>query len=111
MAGGNEAFVAEMVGIFVRTLQQGREDLNHAMAQDNRDAAAQVAHRLLPSVSSMGLKDLQLLLEHLEEDHTRQPSEAWKQCILRINGEAELILSELSSFEQASSQPIHPTPR
>ncbi|PPK87717.1 PAS domain S-box-containing protein [Neolewinella xylanilytica] len=63
---GDETFVQKMVGIFVEQMPVSLQEICQALAQKDYPSVAQVAHRIKPSIDSMGIGQLEGVAKDIE---------------------------------------------
>ncbi|MGB3798987.1 MAG: response regulator, partial [Lewinella sp.] len=66
LSRGDEDFVMSMVGIFVDQTPPALEEIREAMAVRDYECVGKTAHRIKPSIESMGIEELQGVAKEIE---------------------------------------------
>jgi CheY-like chemotaxis protein len=77
IADGNDAFVIEMIEMFINKTPMALEEMTENFRKQNWDEIRKIAHRIRPSYGYIGMSDIQntlLKIETLSEDH-RDPEQ------------------------------------
>lgn len=68
IGGSDEKFVAEMIGIFINTTQQGISEIETALQKNNFTTVAGQAHKIAAPCLHMGAMKLHALLKKIESE-------------------------------------------
>ena len=67
LGNGDEKFVQEMIGIFIRTTTEGMDEIEKAFKKNNYNAIAEYTHKLSPPCRHMGADELYKVLRSIED--------------------------------------------
>jgi PAS domain S-box-containing protein len=76
MSGGDQEFVKMMAELFMNTTPPLLEELLQASNSKNWELACKVAHKLKPTIESMGIKPGTLIIKEIEQLAKQQPETA-----------------------------------
>jgi HPt (histidine-containing phosphotransfer) domain-containing protein len=68
MSGGDEAFMAKMIRLFIDTVPQNVKELLAATNTQNWEQVSKLAHKLKSTVDSMGIKCIRDDIRQVESD-------------------------------------------
>ena len=66
ISGGDKAFVAKMVQLFVDTIPQTMHDMEKSAAEQQWEATGKLAHKMKSTIDSMGIVSLKAEIRALE---------------------------------------------
>ena len=75
IADGNDAFIVEMIEMFLNKTPQALEEMNTYFQEQNWQELRQIAHRIKPSFTYIGLPDIQKTLAEIERLTIDPPQE------------------------------------
>lgn len=75
IADGNDAFIVEMIEMFLNKTPQALEEMNSYFQEQNWQELRQIAHRIKPSFTYIGLPDIQKTLAEIERLTIEPPQE------------------------------------
>ena len=67
LSGGDEKFVKQMLFSFIETTEKGLNELKEAVAKQQWESAADIAHKIQPPCRHIGAMDLYKLLNKIEK--------------------------------------------
>jgi HPt (histidine-containing phosphotransfer) domain-containing protein len=72
IAEGNDAFVIEMIEMFLNRTPQALEQMNECFQKQNWEELRKIVHRIKPSFAYVGMQDIQSKLASIENwNYTR----------------------------------------
>ena len=66
IADGNNAFIIEMIEMFLQKTPEALEEMNASFQKQNWEELRLIAHRIKPSYSYVGLPEIQIMLSEIE---------------------------------------------
>ncbi|MBP6334864.1 MAG: response regulator [Bacteroidia bacterium] len=96
IADGNDAFIIEMLEMFLNKTPQALEEMNNCYKQNNWDELRQIAHRIKPSFAYIGLSETQNTLAEIEKlsENAEQPEKVGK-LMYEVGSVCENVFSQL----------------
>lgn len=79
VAGGNAEFIIEMIDIFLQQTPGYVSGLNGAIAEKDWKRIAEIAHKIKPTLTFMGLNDEQVQMANIE--HQAREQKAYEEIV------------------------------
>ncbi len=96
IAEGNEAFMIEMIEMFLHTTPEALEHMDECFKKQNWEELRLIAHRIKPSFAYMGLADTQKMLAEIETcSDSKTNLEKIPQLISNVHRSSESAFKEL----------------
>jgi HPt (histidine-containing phosphotransfer) domain-containing protein len=97
IADGNDAFIIEMLEMFLNKTPQALEEMNTYFKEQNWQELRQIAHRIKPSFTYIGLPDIQKTLSEIERMTIETPQEPQivNDLLVRVDQVSCSIFSQL----------------
>lgn len=97
IADGNDAFIIEMLEMFLNKTPQALEEMNTYFKEQNWQELRQIAHRIKPSFTYIGLPDIQKTLSEIERMTIETPEEPQivNDLLVRVDQVSCSIFSQL----------------
>jgi HPt (histidine-containing phosphotransfer) domain-containing protein len=101
---GNDAFVIEMIEMFLNKTPQALEEMNECFKNQNWEELRQIAHKIKPSYAYIGLKDMQATLSIIEtwndtEDELQLVTDMMKKVETGTQNAFKQLRDELSGMK------------
>jgi len=94
LTNGDEAFIREMLGIFIKTTPSTISNINSSLKEKNYSSVGDHAHKLKSSIQILGDKNLHDLVREIEKTaKTTNNSTELEPLIEELNNEILLLLS------------------
>jgi HPt (histidine-containing phosphotransfer) domain-containing protein len=98
VSNGDEKFVKEMISIFIRTTDEGINDMEKAIEENNLKAIADMAHKIAPPCRHMGATSLLNYLNAIENAIRNSDEKVdIKELVMKAKKEKEILISELKA--------------
>lgn len=98
VSNGDKKFVEEMIAIFIRTTEEGINDMETAAKENNLKAIADMAHKIAPPCRHMGATTLLGYLNTIENAiRTSDKSVDIKELVEKAKKEKDVLISELKT--------------
>jgi CheY-like chemotaxis protein/HPt (histidine-containing phosphotransfer) domain-containing protein len=99
LSGGDDQFVKQMLVSFINTTQKGMKDMQEALNSGQREAVADLAHKLLSPCRHIGAMDLYNLLSAIDKGiRNNVDTEPLEILTAKSLGEFEIIREILSDY-------------
>ena len=96
MSGGDDKFIAEMIGLFREQVTEYKETMPELLEGKSYDALSKMAHKAKSSVAVMGMTEVAEILKELEIlAHEGKEPERYEEMIRTFIKQSELALAEL----------------
>jgi HPt (histidine-containing phosphotransfer) domain-containing protein len=99
IAEGNDAFIIEMIEMFLNKTPEALEKLNESFKNRNWKEVKQIAHKIKPSYGYIGMPDVQSALAQIE---TLSDTEAQPEKVHELM--TEVIRDSRSAFDQLKQE-------
>jgi PAS domain S-box-containing protein len=104
IAEGNQAFIIEMIEMFLNKTPEALEQMNDCFQKQNWEELKKIAHRIKPSFAYVGMQDLQSTLATIEkcsdtQEDRKVVSDLLKKVEIASNHAFELLRVELSTLK------------
>ena len=99
LSRGKQEFITKMLCLFIRELPIALQQIEEAYAQNDLVKVSKMAHRIKPSLDSMGINDLHGPVRALEMIKTGQESEKYFSLIQHIKVVVEEVIQEIQQRE------------
>ncbi|MFM8432074.1 MAG: response regulator, partial [Bacteroidota bacterium] len=97
ISDGNDAFIIEMIEMFLNKTPKALEEMNEHFKRQNWEELRQIAHRIKPSFTYIGLPDIQKALaeiERLTADSSKEPATV-SQLLGRVDTASRSVFQQL----------------
>src|SRR5207247_2105405 len=96
IAEGNDAFIIEMIEMFLQKTPEALEKMNESFQEQNWEELRHIAHRIKPSYSYIGLPEVQLVLSEIEScSHAKTDLEKIPGMMLRVRQTSQTAFKDL----------------
>src|SRR6185369_13884798 len=96
IADGNDAFIIEMIEMFLQKTPEALEKMNESFQKQNWEELRLIAHRIKPSYSYVGLPEIQITLAEIEScSHTKTDLEKIPQMISQVQQTSKSAFKDL----------------
>lgn len=98
IAGGDEAFIQHMIGIFDKLVQETNDNLQSALNEKNWEKAAKAAHKIKPSLDQLRIESLRNTVREVEAfPKTDDPTYDIKEKIHELMNSLNKVTAQLKS--------------
>ncbi len=99
MSRGDVDFVKKLVGIFIQTIPESIDEIIKFYEDNDIDGISRTAHKIKPSVATMGVKSIEQEILDLEGfSNENYDSNNLKKCIEKVSSTLTMVISELKEF-------------
>lgn len=103
MSRGNDAFVQKMLRLFTDIVPTSVEQMKNALAKNDFETIAKVAHKLKPSINHLNILSIQPLLLKLEKtEATQDNQESLVAFVIQVNEILESVVQHIKEKELSS---------
>jgi HPt (histidine-containing phosphotransfer) domain-containing protein len=98
VSNGDKKFVEEMIAIFIRTTDEGINEMEAAVKENNLKAIADMAHKIAPPCRHMGATTLLNYLNTIENAiRNSDQSVDIKEMVMKAKKEKDILINELKA--------------
>jgi HPt (histidine-containing phosphotransfer) domain-containing protein len=95
MSGGDESFIVMMVQLFTETTPELIGQMKAAVQVGNWPELGGLAHKIKPTIDSMGIESLKELIREVEKDGKNSAN------VTELPGKVEIVVTTLEDCMQA----------
>lgn len=96
LSNGDEAFVKEMINVFIKTTTDGMKEIEKALNERNYKNVAEFAHKISPPCRHMGAMELFGVLRNIMDSARKNEIKDLNELVAKARTESDKVINELS---------------
>lgn len=96
LSNGDEAFVKEMINVFIKTTSTGMKEIEKALSEKNYTSVAESAHKISPPCRHMGAIELLGALSTIMDLARKNETKDLEALVAKARTETDKVINELN---------------
>lgn len=100
ISGGDSSFIKEILSLFVQSIPGSLHMINSALASNDLEAVGREAHKIKPSIDSLGILELYNVIRIVErEAKAGNPNGTLKDNVEKLNSILTVVVGQITINE------------